>query len=423
MGYEPRILVVDDEESVCRSCSDILATRGWRVETALTGGECVRKTRDKPFDVVILDLKIPDISGIDLMKQIKALYPDTSIIVITGYSDVSSAIETMKMGVFDYIPKPFEPNVIRSAVERALSSRGSMMAKEKAVSVPNAQVTAPSVSAAPYVGFLTPKEVTETVVKSSKTKCNEFSVLQMILLGFLAGVYIAFGAQLFITVTFDLTKHLGVGFARFIGGSVFSVGLMLVVIGGAELFTGNCLCLVGVLTRDVSIKRMLRNWGIVYAANFAGALFLVLIMYWSRLWSMGNFGVGASAVTVASGKVSLSFFEAFVRGIGCNWLVCLAVWLALAGRDGVSKVFGIYFPIMAFVASGFEHSIANMYFIPIGLLLAGNADVMNAVTTATSNLTLSAFLVRNLLPVTLGNIVGGALFVGGIYYLVYLRKK
>ena len=272
-------------------------------------------------------------------------------------------------------------------------------------------------------GFLSPKEVAEKVVEISKNK-SELQILPMLLLGILAGVYIGFGAELYTMVTHDLPKYLGIGFAKFRGGSVFSVGLMLVVVAGAELFTGNCLILTGVLARNVSIKGMLRNWLIVYFANLVGSILLVLIMYYSGLWKIGNLEVGVAALRTATAKVNLSFWEAFCRGIGCNWLVCLAVWLAIAGKDSISKIFGIYFPIMAFVASGFEHSVANMYFIPMGLFLKGNAAVNAAGLTQTiDSLTWLNFLVNNLIPVTGGNIVGGAFFVGGIYYLVYLRKN
>lgn len=272
-------------------------------------------------------------------------------------------------------------------------------------------------------GFISPKEVAESVVEISQKK-SQIHITPILLLGMLAGVYIGFGAELCTMVTHDLSKHLGVGFAKFMGGSVFSVGLMFVVLAGSELFTGNCLMLTGVLARRISISGMLRNWVLVYFANFAGALLLVIIMYYSGLWTVGKFGVGAAALTTALGKVNLSFLEAFCRGIGCNWLVCLAVWLAIAGKDSVSKIFGIYFPIMAFVASGFEHSVANMYFIPMGLFLKGNAAVVNAagLMESINSLTWSRFLWGNLVPVTLGNIVGGAFFVGGVYYWAYLRK-
>jgi len=258
-------------------------------------------------------------------------------------------------------------------------------------------------------GFMSPKEVAESVAESGKKKA-ELGMMQMMVLGILAGVYIGFGAQLSTLVTHDLSKYLGIGFARFMGGSVFTVGLMLVVIAGAELFTGNCLMMTGLLKGSCSVKGMLRNWFFVYLANFAGSLLLVCIMFYSGLWKMNNAGVGGAALKVAIDKVNLPFMEAFSRGIGCNWLVCLAVWLAVAGRDSVSKIFGIYFPIMAFVASGFEHSIANMFFIPAGIF-------------ATNAVSWGAFFINNLLPVTLGNIVGGGLFVATIYWWVYLRGQ
>jgi formate/nitrite transporter len=224
-------------------------------------------------------------------------------------------------------------------------------------------------------------------------------------------------------VTHDLSKHLGVGFAKFIGGSVFSVGLMLVVFAGAELFTGNCLMLTGVLAGRITAGRMFRNWLWVYLANFAGSLLLVAIVFYGGLWKIGNLGAGTAALTIASQKCHLSFTEAFCRGVGCNWLVCLAIWLASAGKDSISKIFGIYFPITAFVAGGFEHSVANMYFIPIGLLLKSNPVVVAAsgLGQAIDHLTWGSFLVGNLVPVTLGNILGGAVFVGGAYYAIYLR--
>lgn len=255
------------------------------------------------------------------------------------------------------------------------------------------------------MSFASPKEIAKDLLRVSQEKAG-LSTIQMALLGVLAGAYIGFGAQLSTIVAHDLPEHLGLGFSRFMAGSVFSVGLILVVLCGAELFTGNCLMLVGVLAGRVRLKRLLRNWAIVYLANFAGALLLVGIVYFSRTWALG---VEDKAIQTAIDKLALSFWEAFFRGVGCNWLVCLAIWLALAGKDSISKIAGVYFPIMAFVASGFEHSIANMYFIPMGLILGGGLGWLR-------------FLYGNLLPVTLGNIVGGALFVGGLYWLIYLKK-
>ena len=207
-------------------------------------------------------------------------------------------------------------------------------------------------------------------------------------------------------------------------GSVFSVGLILVVIAGAELFTGNNLLTMCVLGKRISLKRMIKSWGLVYLANFVGSIILVWIMYGSGLWKVGNFGVGAKALSIANAKVNLSWVEAFCRGIGCNWLVCLAVWMALSSRNVIGKIFAIYFPIMAFVASGFEHSIANMYFIPMGIYLKGNSAVVAAanLTGKLNNLNWGSFWIRNEIPVTLGNIVGGAFFVGVLYWLIYCKE-
>jgi len=168
----------------------------------------------------------------------------------------------------------------------------------------------------------------------------------------------------------------------------------------------------------------LRNWGIVYFANLVGSLLLVLLMYESGLWKTNGALVGAKALLIVNAKVNLTFLEAFTRGILCNWLVCLALWIAVSARAVVGKVFAILFPIMAFVASGFEHSVANMFFIPMGLVLKGQATVVSTagLTGALSNLTIGKMIIRNLVPVTIGNIIGGAFFVATLYWIVYIRK-
>jgi len=263
--------------------------------------------------------------------------------------------------------------------------------------------------------------------KLTRTVCRQKtreSILRLTVLGFFAGVYIGFGAQLATMVTHDLAGVIGVGVAKLISGAVFSVGLMLVVIAGAELFTGNNLILLSVLDRQVRIQKLLRNWGIVYFANLVGSLLLVLLMYESGLWKTNGALVGAKALLIANAKVNLTFLEAFTRGILCNWLVCLALWIAVSARAVVGKVFAILFPIMAFVASGFEHSVANMFFIPMGLVLKGQATVVSTagLTGALSNLTIGKMIIRNLVPVTIGNIIGGAFFVATLYWIVYIRK-
>ena len=269
-----------------------------------------------------------------------------------------------------------------------------------------------------------PATIADTLTRSVCVAKTQASVLKLTILGIFAGVYIGFGAQLAIMVTHDMAAFLGVGMAKLIGGAVFSVGLMLVVIAGAELFTGNNLIFLSVLDRQVRVSRLLRNWTIVYFANFVGSLLLVLLMYWSGLWKTDGGLVGAKALAIANSKVNLSFLQGFARGILCNWLVCLAVWMAVSARTVVGKVWAIFFPIMAFVASGFEHSVANMFFIPMGLALKGQTAIVTAAGLADklSQLTIGG-MVMNLIPVTLGNIVGGSFFVATLYWIVYLRGE
>ena len=269
-----------------------------------------------------------------------------------------------------------------------------------------------------------PATIADTLTRSVCVAKTQASVLKLTILGIFAGVYIGFGAQLAIMVTHDMAAFLGVGMAKLIGGAVFSVGLMLVVIAGAELFTGNNLIFLSVLDRQVGVSRLLRNWTIVYFANFVGSLLLVLLMYWSGLWKTDGGLVGAKALAIANSKVNLTFLQAFARGIMCNWLVCLAVWMAVSARTVVGKVWAIFFPIMAFVASGFEHSVANMFFIPMGLALKGQTAIVTAagLVDKLSHLTIGGMVI-NLIPVTLGNIVGGAFFVATLYWVVYLRNE
>jgi formate/nitrite transporter len=166
---------------------------------------------------------------------------------------------------------------------------------------------------------------------------------------------------------------------------------------------------------------MLKRWALVYAANFIGSIILAILFYCSGLWKTGDGALGATAVSIAYSKVSLGFTEALVRGIGCNWLVCLAVWMALAARQTVGKIFAIFFPIMAFVAIGFEHCIANMYFIPAGIFLRAWASLPAPRGVNPDALNWGSFVVRNLIPVTIGNMIGGGLFVGLSYWGAYLR--
>ena len=237
------------------------------------------------------------------------------------------------------------------------------------------------------------------------------NALKLLVLGILAGAYIGFGGEISNMVGHDAAQFVGVGLAAFIKGAVFSVGLMLVVIAGAELFTGNTMITMSVLDGKSRFSGLLYNWSIVYVANLIGSVLLAYIMFGSGLLEGPNVAIGAAALKTAAGKASLAFWPAFFRGILCNWLVCLAVWMALTSRNTIGKVWAIFFPIMAFVASGFEHSIANMYFIPIGILLKGVNEVVAAATAA------------GLAPEKLANVGLYGFFVATLYWLAYVRKS
>jgi formate/nitrite transporter len=239
----------------------------------------------------------------------------------------------------------------------------------------------------------------------------------MFLLSILAGVYIGFGAQLMTTVKVGLANTVGPGFANFLGGAVFSVGLMLVVVGGAELFTGNNLIITACMNKRATFGGLLRNWSVVYMGNFLGSLFLAFIIFNSFYVYSDPGSMGALAISIANAKVNLHFVEALFRGIGCNWLVCLAVWLSVSSHDTTGKILSCFFPIMAFVTMGLEHSVANMYFIPMGLFLKGVG------LEASPQLNWGGFILNNLVPVTIGNLIGGALFVGIVYWYIYLQGQ
>jgi formate/nitrite transporter len=264
--------------------------------------------------------------------------------------------------------------------------------------------------------------------EESGVKRASTDLLTLLVLGLLAGAFISFGAILATTVsagsiaitTADggatLSAGLPYGVVRLLTGLVFSLGLILVVVGGAELFTGNNLLAMAWASKRITSGELAINWTVVYLANFLGALGLVALVYLSGHWRMDDGAVGANAVKIALAKATLPFWEAFFKGILCNILVCLAVWLALAGRSVADKILAIVFPISAFVAAGFEHSIANMYFIPLGILVKDQIAV-----SGSEQLSWTGFF-ANLLPVTIGNIIGGGLMVALVYYLVYRRR-
>ncbi|MDQ7843178.1 MAG: formate/nitrite transporter family protein [Armatimonadota bacterium] len=253
---------------------------------------------------------------------------------------------------------------------------------------------------------LPPQEIARRVATVGVAKARG-NALTLALLAVLAGAFIALGA-LFFTVVIT-GPSLGFGITRFFGGLSFSMGLVLVVVAGAELFTGNNLLAMAWASGLIGMREVARNWVISYAGNAVGALGTVLLVVWGNIGALGGGAVGDTAVQIARTKVELTLAEAFARGILCNALVCLAVWLTLGGRSVTDKVLGIVFPIAAFVTVGFEHSIANWFFLPFGLA----QDTSGAVSLIGA--------ARNLIAVTAGNIVGGTVLVAGVYWLAYLR--
>jgi formate transporter len=269
-----------------------------------------------------------------------------------------------------------------------------------------------------------PAQMAVRVEKAGIAKANR-DFISTLTLAMMAGVFIALGAAFFTFVIHD--SIMSGGMTKLIGGLVFSLGLILVIITGAELFTGNNLIVMAVVSRKITLGQLLNNWGIVFTGNFIGSVVVVFLIFLTGMWTAGNASVGVTALTIANAKVNLTFWQALSRGILCNILVCLAVYLCFSGRSVTDKILAILFPITAFVALGFEHSVANMYFIPAGLLLKNSPEVLAAAQDALgqmpdlSNLTLYGFLVDNLLPVTLGNIIGGTLFVGLAHWFLFLR--
>jgi formate/nitrite transporter len=271
-------------------------------------------------------------------------------------------------------------------------------------------------------------EILDASITVAKAKATA-GTTKLIVLGILAGAYIALAAQGSTMVAFNLLSSPDTyGIGRLLAGTVFPVGLMLVVVAGAELFTGNTLMIGGAIRREITFGAMFRNWGIVYAANLAGSLLIVVMISNSGLWHQGADMLGGVTVKIAAGKTALSFESAFILGILCNWLVCLAVWLAYATTSMTGKLLSCFFPIWLFVASGFEHSVANMYYIPAGILAKGQeafvavAQSIGVSDAALEGLSWQGFFAGNLVPVTLGNIVGGCVFVSIAYYISYRNK-
>lgn len=270
--------------------------------------------------------------------------------------------------------------------------------------------------------FNSPKECIELNISSGITKAN-LPIAKMSLLGIMAGLFIAIGAE-----GSNLAMHniADVGLARTVAGTIFPVGLMMLVLVGGELFTGNCLLIMGVLDKKIPTRKMLLNLLIVHISNFVGACFVAYGMFACGQFNYSDGGLGAFTIKVALGKLMLSPSTAIISGIFCNILVCIAILMAAAAKDIAGKCIAMFFPILVFVISGFEHCVANMYYIPAGIIASHNANYVEKAQSLygitaeqIQNLNFGKMYISNILPVTLGNIIGGMLFVGVVYFVIY----
>jgi len=276
-----------------------------------------------------------------------------------------------------------------------------------------------------HIDALLPQEIAKRAADVGASKCR-LPFWPLLTLAVLAGAFIALGAVFSTTVSAGTAGALPFGISRLVSGVVFCLGLVLVIVGGAELFTGNALISMAWASGAVSTPQVLRNWSIVYTGNLIGAVATAVFLYLSRQYTFGGGAIGLAALEIARTKTGLGFVQAVVLGILCNALVCLAVWLCLGAHSTTDKILAIVFPISAFVAAGFEHSVANMYFIPVGLLIKSDTAFLTTIGKSVADyagLTWTNFILVNLLPVTVGNVIGGVALVGLTYWFIYLRPQ
>ncbi|HNR01035.1 MAG TPA: formate/nitrite transporter family protein [Anaerolineaceae bacterium] len=266
---------------------------------------------------------------------------------------------------------------------------------------------------------LTPPQLLLKASDIGKAKAK-LRALPLLLLSILAGMYIAFGGVFSTVAATGMMGHSPYGVIKVLQGLVFSLGLILVVVGGAELFTGNMLMVIPLASRKISLMDLLRNWGLVYAGNFLGSLMVAGLVILARIYTFSNGELGNTMFAIANTKLGYSFAQALALGILCNILVCLAVWLSYSARNTTDKVLAVLFPISAFIAAGFEHSVANMYLIPVAFMIRSFDPIFSSTISLSSSMPgWLAFLQKNLIPVTLGNIIGGVIFVALTYFYIY----
>ncbi len=409
------MLIIDDDTAVLASCQRIFTEEGFKVTTTTNPSEGIEMATNKQYTVVLCDWHMPELDGMDVVTKLETDASESAVVMISGYPSVGRATEAMQRGVMDYLAKPFTPEEITETVQKAIAAKINQ--EKKALGRFEKLLGKFPTQSMDDKG---PKNIAETVAETVGVAKATSPWLSLFVLGVMAGAYVGFGGLFATSVTFDIPAEMGIAVKKLIGGGAFSIGLMLVIIAGAELFTGNTLMISSIMTGRITWSNVLARWTLVYFANFLGSIILALLFYYSGLWKTGGDALGIAAVKTAYGKVHLSFGEALIRAIGCNWMVCLAVWMALSARQTVGKIFAIFFPIMGFVAIGFEHCVANMYFIPVGIFLSQGAGIAPEGLDV-SSITWGAFVFKNLVPVTIGNIIGGVVFVGLGYWGAYLR--
>lgn len=266
-----------------------------------------------------------------------------------------------------------------------------------------------------------PKEIAQNYIAIGKGKVNT-PIAKMFVLAILAGAFIGFGG---VASTAAAVSIPAASVGKLVGACVFPGGLTMVLLAGSELFTGNNLLVIPLMQKEVTIGGVLKNWIVVYLGNMVGGILVAALCVYGHQASLFSNGLAVSMLSTAAAKVSMPFADAFLKAIGCNFLVCIAVWISFAAKQVASKIVGLFFPIMIFVLCGFEHSVANMYYISAGIFAKGNSAYMAAAAEAgvdASGITWGSMFANNLLPVTLGNIVGGAVLVGLAYWFVYLKE-
>ncbi len=268
-----------------------------------------------------------------------------------------------------------------------------------------------------------PPQMLDVCVDTGVAKA-ESSALKLFVLAILAGAFIAFAGAGSNMAAFNLLADPGTyGLGRMVAGSVFTAGLIMVVLAGGELFTGNVLIIASVADRKTTVGKLLRNWGIVYVGNFIGAVFIAFMCFYGGQFAGGEGVLGAITVKIAAGKVTMPFMKAFAMGILCNWLVSLGVWMSYSSTEVVGKIFAMFFPIWVFVTCGFEHCIANMYYIPAGIFAKADFGALSGVSAEALDALNWAGMIDNLIPVTLGNIVGAGIFVALAYWISFRKAK